>query len=47
MELSILESDDLYKEIIDSKLNIKELLQMGLKTCKLIKEKDTEEKSES
>ena len=47
MELSILESDDLYKEIIDSKLNIKELLQMGLKTCKLIKEKDTEEKNSS
>ena len=47
MEISISDNDELYKEIIDSHLSLKELIILGLKTSKIIKSKDSEEKNSS
>lgn len=47
MDIYIADTDELYKEIIDSKLTLKELLILGLKTSKIIKSKDIDEKNSS
>ena len=45
MEISIAKDDILYNEIINSTLSLKELITLGLKTRKILMNKDSEEKN--
>ena len=47
MEISIAKDDILYNEIINSTLSLKELITLGLKTRKILMNKDSEEKNSS